>query len=178
MDEEKSLADKIDEIRDAVKEGKEKKKKFKMTLGVRFLQGKTRRKNFAIVQTIKTNGAVNFQVMKIEDDTVKVGENIHDASAQHMLRYKKTPLIIIPEWNIKPVSPGSEEEPIPQPFSSKENFEQASEDGTLTAAEKLILTKMKLEAIKPKMQLNWKIILVVLALGAGVLLLLDYLKVI
>lgn len=176
MDEDKTLAEKIDEIRLAVTEKSEKKKKFKMPLGVRFLQGKTRRKNFVIVQTIKTNGAVNFNVMKIEDDTVKVGENIHDASSQHVLRYKKLPLIIIPEWNIKPVSPN--ETPIAQPFSSKENFEQASSEGTLTAAEKLILTKMKLEAVKGKMQLNWKIILVVLALGAGVLYLLDYLKVI
>jgi len=178
MPEEKTLTEKIEEIREAVAEIPERKKKFKLPLGVRMTKGKTRKKNFVIVQTIKTNGAVDFKMMKIEDDTVRIGDNFHDASSQHILRYKKLPLLIIPEWNIKPVSPESEEELKAEPFSSKENFEQAAEEGTLTAAEKLILTKMKLEAVKGRMQLNWKIILVVLAIGAGVLFLLDYLKVI
>lgn len=162
---EKTLAEKIDEIREAVAEMPEKrKKKFRLPLGVRITKGKTKRKNFVIVQTIKTNGAVNFKVMKIEDDTVKIGENFYGASSQHILRYKRMPLLIIKEWDMKP-------------FSPKEEFKEAVKAGTLTAAEKLILTKMKQEAIKPKMQLNWKVVLIILAIGAAALWALDYYKI-
>lgn len=164
MAEEKTLAEKIDEIREAV-QTTERKKKFRLPLGIRMQKGKPKRKNFVVVQTIKTNGSVSFKMMKIEDDTVKIGDNFYDASSQHILRYKRYPLIIVPEWSMKP-------------FSPKESFEEAAKEGTLTAAEKLILTKMKLEAVKPKMQLNWKIILIILGVGAAVLYLLDYMKVI
>ena len=134
-------------------------------MGIRLTKGKTKRNNYAVVQTVRTNGSVRFKMMKIEDDTIKIGENFYSASADNVLKYKRYPLLIIPEWNI-------------QPFSPANNFKQAAKDGTLVAAEKLILTKMKQEAIKNKFSMNWKIILVVLGLGAGLLYLLDYLQII
>lgn len=167
----------ISELYSMQQDRKGKKKKFRLPLGIRLQKGKFRRKNYAVVQTIKTNGAVSFRMMKIEDDTINLGDTIHDASAGHVLRYKRYPLIIVPEWNMKPISPGSTDMKI-APFSPKENFDKATEEGTLTAAEKLILTKMKAEAIKGKMQLPGKLILIILAIGAGALWLLDYLKVI
>lgn len=162
-EEKKTVGEKLDHVIEQL-EQKGKKKKFKLPFGIRMQKGKPRRKNYAIVQTIKTNGAVNFKMTKIEDDTVKIGEGIHDASAGHILRYKRYPLVVIPEWTMKPFSPA-------------DNFKQSTEDGTLTAAQKVILTKMKMEAIKPKMQLNFKTILVILVIGGVLLYLLDYLNI-
>jgi len=165
MEEEKkkTVGEKLDDIINQL-EQKEKKKKFKLPFGIRMQKGKTRKKNYAIVQTIKTNGAVNFKMQKIEDDTVTIGEGIYDASAGHILRYKRYPLVIIPEWNMKP-------------FSPKEDFDEATKEGTLVAAEKVILSKMKLEAIKPKMALTFKTIIIILIIGGVLLYLLDYLKI-
>ena len=64
------------------------------------------------------------------------------------------------------------------PFSPKENKDNAEREGTLTAAEKLILTRMKQEAIKPKMNINFGMILVVLAIIVGGYFALDYFKII
>jgi len=164
MDEKLTTGEKLDKIIEEL-EKVGTNKKFKLPLGVRMGKGKTRKKNFAVVQTVKTNGSVRFKMMKIEDDTIKIGENFYSASADNILKYKKYPMIIIPEWNI-------------QPFSPTNNFKQAAKEGTLVAAEKLILTKMKQEAIKNKLSMNWKIVLIVLGLGAGLLYLLDYLQII
>jgi len=156
--EEESLAGKIDRIAEKFEEMEgTKKKQFKLPLGIRLGQGKLKRKSYALVLYIRTNGSTDIRMLKIEDDTIKTKEgNIYDASSDNILRYKNYPLLIIPEWNMKP-------------FSPKENFNKAADDGTLTAAEKLILTKMKLDAVTGKMEMNWKVILLVLAIGAGLL---------
>ena len=85
-------------------------------------------------------------------------------SSDCILRYKRKPLIIIKEWDM-------------QPLSLKEEVSDAVEKGRLVAAQKYILTKMKMEAVKPKMQLNWKIILIILAIGGAGLWALDYFKI-
>jgi len=160
--EEKSLKEKVDELYEEKEKGR--KKKFKVPLSIKLQKGKFK-KGYAAVCLIKTNGAVEVKMVKIEDETIKIGENIYDASANNILRYKKYPLLIISEWNMKPFSPA-------------ENVEKASAEGTLTAAQKLILTKMKMEAVKPKMQLNFKLIVGLLVLGAAILFALDYFKLI
>jgi hypothetical protein len=166
MEEDKTMNEKINEIYKDVKEGRGRQKKFRMPIGIRLQKGKFKRKNYAVIQTVKNNGAVTFSMQKIEDDTIKLKSGtIHDASAENVLHYKKYPLIIVPEWNIKP-------------FSPKEDFKEAADKGTLAAAEKLILTKLKLEAVKGKFQLNWKIILLLLVIGGALLYLLDYAQII
>lgn len=164
MDEEKTIKEELREIKQAIKEQK-KKKKFRMPLSVRMQKGKFKKKDYAIVCFIQTNGAVTFKVMKIEDNTIKIREKFYSATAKDVLRYKGKPLLIITQWNM-------------EPFSPEKDFEKAKEEGTLTAAQGLILTKMKMEAIKGKLQLNWKIILIIGALLIGLFWLLDYLKVI
>jgi len=152
----KSLIERVGRIEEKVQD--KKKPKFNLPLSVLMQQGKVRR-NYAIVCIIGTNGSVNFKMLPIEDDTIKVKDTIYSASSKDILRYKKKPLLIITEWNM-------------QPFSPSENFEEASKNGTLTSAEKLILTKMRLEAFKPKMQLNIKVILIILIVaGVGLWLL-------
>lgn len=162
----KSLLEQIEEINIKLDEGKRKKeKKFKLPWIIRLFQGKMRKKPYAIVMMVKSNGAIEIKMRKIEEDTIKVGEKFYEASAADILRYKKKPVLILTEWNMKP-------------FSPREDFEKAATEGTLTAVEKLIITKMKQEAIKSKMQINFKVILIILAIGAAGLYLLDYMKII
>ena len=150
-----TLGERLDKIVELLEE--DKKKKFKMPLSVRLSKMKLR-KEWAIIQLIKTNGNVQFKIVKIEDDTVKIGETYYDASAGNILKYKRYPLIIIPEWNMLP-------------FSPRDNFDKAEEKGVLTAAQKLILTKLKTEQVKPREQLNWKVLIIIaLVIGGGLLL--------
>lgn len=168
-----TMSEKLDKVLEKFEQMSEKKQ-FKLPWGIRTSKRKFR-KNYAIVQLIRTNGGVTFKMVQIEDNTIKIGENIYDASADNILKYKKYPMLIIPEWNIKPVSPKSEELEI-KPFSPRENFKQAVEDGTLTAAEKLILTTMKMEAIKPKMQISGKTILIIIGFLIAGYFVADYFK--
>jgi len=175
----KSIREEINELKQLMENPRKKQKQFKLPLGIRAsgVMGAFKKQNKIIVQIIKANGSTAFTIAKIEDNTVKVKDNIYDASAGHILRYKKYPLLIIPEWNIKPISPESKET-RPEPFNPKENMEKAAAEGTLTAAEKLIITKMKMEAVSKGMQLNWKVIFILLAVGAAAIFALDYFKII
>ena len=162
MSEEESIREKLDKVLESLE--KKEDKKFKLPFFINMQKGKTLRKNYAIVLFIRTNGAVEIRMVKIEEDTVKIGDIFYDARASNVLRYKKYPLLVIAEWNMLP-------------FNPQENLEQASKEGTLTAPEGLILTKMKLEAVKPKATLNAKVVLIVIgALIIGYFVL-DYLKV-
>lgn len=160
---EESLNEKLDKLLQLQEETKEKKQ-FKLPILIRwFGKGKIKRKQNCIVLVIRTNGQVEIKLLPIEDDTVRIGDSFHDARAGNVLRYKRLPMLIIPEWNISPISPTTDEEI--KAWSPKEDYEKASKEGKLTAAMKLILTKMKLEAIKPKMQFNFKIILALAAVA-------------
>ena len=155
------MKDKLDKVIEGL-EKLEKRKRFKLPLGIRMQKGKIK-KNYAVVMIVRTNGTVYFKMIAIEDNTIKVGEIYHEATAGHILRYKKYPLIILPEWNIKP-------------FSPSENIKEAIKDGSLSSAEKFILHKVKMESVS-KSKISMKVILIVLGLIVGVVVLLDYLKV-
>lgn len=173
MEEEKTFREDIEEIKELLKTKSEKK--FRLPLRIKLLTQRLR-KNYVIVMIIKTNGAVKIKMLKIEDDTIKIGDNFYDASASSILRYGKYPLLLVPEWNMKPISPETNKIGI-EPWTPKEDFEKAEKNGTLTAAQKLILTKMKMEAFKPTTKISGKMIvigLVVLVIGYF---LLDYLKI-
>jgi len=176
MDKDLSLTEKIDKVIEKLEEARTKKR-FKLPLSIRLQKGKIKRKNYCVVVIIRTNGAVSIRMLPIEEDTVKVGETFHDARAGNILRYKNYPLLIVPEWNMKPIAPDSDEIKT-EPFNPDKDFKEAGENGTLTSAQKLILTKMKLEAIKPKMKINIGTILIIGAVLVGGYFLLDYLKII
>jgi len=167
-DKEESLKDKLDKlIQQNELVAMQNQPKFKLPLSVRIQQGKALKKEWAIVLYIRTNGSTQIKMKRIEDDTIKFNDYIYDARAGNVLRYKKLPLIIIKEWNISPEAP-----PEKHTLDLEKDYEDASKNGKLTAAQKLILTKLKMEAIKPKMQLNFGMVLIILAvLGGGYFLL-------
>ena len=151
--EEEKLTNKVDKLIKTLEEnkGKEFKLPFRLWFGAK---GKAR-KNFCLALIVRTNGETVLKWLPIEEDTIPFNEQIYSATANYILRYKKYPMIIIAEWNS-------------EPFSPVENYEDAERNKTLVAGQKYIMTKMKLEAIKPKMNFNFKTILIILGvLGVG-----------
>lgn len=171
MSEEKSLSlnEKLDLVLEKLTEEEEvNKKKFRLPWMMRLFGRIQIKKGYVVVFFIRTNGALSIKMVKIDGDTVKLGDYFYDARANSILRYKKFPVLILFEWNMLPL----------KPLNLEENFEQASDDGTLTAAEGLILTRMKSDAIKPKMNINMGVILIIGACLVGGYFLLKYMKLI
>jgi len=151
---EEKLTDKMDRLLTKLDEDKNTNG-FKLPWGIKLGLGKTLKKNYAIVFFIRTNSSMDIKLLPIEDDTIMFNEQIYSATSSFVMRYKKYPVLIIPEWNSVPFSPA-------------ENYERAEREKTLTAGQKYIMTKMRLDAIKPKMNLNIKTIVVIIAvLGIG-----------
>lgn len=135
------------------------KKKFRLPFNKK-VGNKARKKGKVTVQIIKENGNVTFEKYQIQDQTI-----IHDliprlAGAGYITYYKKNPLIILPEWSVKPYSPA-------------EQYEKSLTDGSNTAGYKLLLNEMKLDAAglvkKNKMFGSWWLWLVGLAIAGFVI---------
>jgi hypothetical protein len=169
----KTVSEKLDEVMKALeltKEGK-KEKKFKLPFGIRSSKGKFK-KDYIIVLFLKTNGSCDFKMYQIEDNTIKIGEVYYEATSKHIMRYKRFPLMILPEWNISPITKEIE------PFNPEKNLEEAVDAGKLSSAEKFILHAIKMDLVKTKMKINLTVILIALGAIVGILVLLSYLKII
>jgi len=164
--EEKTITEKIQDLTDelnSMRAGKPPKiKKFRIPISSMIQNGKTIKKEWVHVLMIRSNGSIQIKTLKIEDDTVKFGDFFYDARGGNVLRYKKTPMLILKEWNIKP-----ETNPSSHTLDLDKDYIEAAKKGDLTPAQRLILTKLKLELIKPKMKMNIGVILVVLAVIGG-----------
>jgi len=152
---EKSLSEKLDSMIQAF-EGMDKKKKFSLPLGIKLQKGRIKN-NYIVVMIIRTNGTVNFKMVQIEDNTVKIGEVYHEVTAKYILRYKKYPMIVLPEWNITPIS-----KPEEQAFQPEKDLKQAIEEGKLSAAEKFILHAIKMDLVKQKPKIKMGTILIII----------------
>jgi len=174
------LTKKIDRIEEALSEmmegKKEKKKKFKLPLSINLAKGKLR-KDYALICLIRSNKQVQFKIEKVEDDTVMINDAIYDARSGNMLNYKKMPLLILKEWNTQPLVSEDEDEERKveyKVFDPKTDYEDAEEYGNLTSPQRLIFTKMKMEAIRPRTNFDVKTIMVIIAMLGGVWFALDY----
>ena len=157
-----TINEKLDRLIEGIEQSG-RKKKFRMPMGIKMQKGKIR-KNYAIVLIIRTNGSVFFKMVQIEDNTIKVGETYHEASAKYVLRYRRFPLIILPEWNITPLSA-----PEDEVFSPEKNLKEAMDKGKLSSAEKFILHAIKMDLVKAKPKMNIITIVVIIAAIGGLL---------
>jgi len=171
--EERTVSEKLDKLIDNFENMKEDKK-FKLPLSVRMKKGKIRKKNHAVVQIIRTNGSVEFKMLPIEDNTIKIGDTYHEATAKYVMRYKQYPMIIVPEWNITPLDNPTGT----NVFHPEKNLEEAIGNGKLSAAEKFILHAIKMDLVKGKSKMNATTVIIVIAAIIGILILLSYMKVI
>ena len=124
-------------------------KQFSLPWSSKFSQGKVMRKEWVHVLYIRTNGSMQIKTVRVEDDTVKFGDYFYDARAGNILRWKGMPVLIIKEWNVSPETP-----PTSHTFESDKDYKAAEAQGKLTPALKLIYTRMKMDAIKTKMNIN------------------------
>ena len=173
VEKEKTLNEKVDELRKALIVSKKDgiKKKFSLPWSIRGAKGKLKR-DYIIVLLLKTNGACDFKMLPIEDNTVKVGEVYYETTSKHILRYKRYPLIILPEWNISPLTHEIE------PFDPDKNMEDATKEGKLSSAEKFILHAIKMDLVKTKMKINITVVLIIIGAIIGLLVVLNQLKII
>lgn len=157
MPEEETKSLKLNEKLDVIidKLTKEEEKKFKLPVMMRLFGKFKMRKGFCIVFFVRTNGQIEIKMVGIEHDTVKINDCIYAANADYIMRYKRFSVMIIPEWTMIPFSPA-------------DNFTKASIEGELTAAQALVIAKMKTDAIKPKFNLNiGGILIAAVVIGVG-----------
>ena len=106
--------------------------------------------NYCIVQTIGDNGNIDFKVLPIQNNMIYIKETDtwHMATANYILRYKNYPMIIQPTFDS-------------EPYSLKQNFEGAFEEGRLTTFQRFYINVMNLSQIKPKTSMDGKTILII-----------------
>ena len=135
---------------------KSEPKKFKLPFRAKVSKTNIR-KNFITVQIIYENGNVEFIKAPIKNGTIDVEGIPRISTADYTLFHKGKPIIILPAWSLKP-------------FSPVENYEETVQKDMTTAGRRLILERMKLDAIKPKGMgfgmIGWVVLVIVIA-GVG-----------
>lgn len=125
-------------------EEKPKEKKFKLPFSSRLRKGALK-KGYVTVVYINDNKAVDFIKVPVSEGTTMIRDMPYLAMADHMLTYKGKPMIIVPAWNI-------------EPFSPKQNMDEAEKEKTLNIGYRLILNKLKSEVISAKKKISWLLI--------------------
>lgn len=126
-----------DKITGKKKVGKEFKLPAKIRRGVK--SKKKVKQNYAILIYVRTNGYADIDYAPIEDDMIysKQSGLYHLATTDYIMRYKKFPLIIVPEWSL-------------EPFSPKKSLVETIEEGKLSLPQKAIINMVKLAQLGPK----------------------------
>ena len=146
---EKALREKEDKTK--------KKKKFKFPFGKRVGNGKAK-KGYVTVIKINDNLQLDFNVVKIEDQTIMQDKVPRLATAQYVMYYKKNPVIILPSWSVEPLSPSK-------------HLKESLEDGSNKKGYAILLEKMQKEQLGAKKQISG---LIKWIFGLGVAALIGY----
>lgn len=162
MEEGKSLKDELKDIKQML-ESTEKKKKEKKPRAFRF-PGKGKlgtarlKKNWVTVIQISENRNLNFTKLQIQDQTVMIDGIPRLATADNILLYKNKPVLLLPMWSVKPISPSDD-----QFLNITENWKTLEEKGLNVKGYKVLMDRMKREAISAKKSMPWWIWIVGLA---------------
>ncbi len=137
MEEEGTLKDEIRMLRESVEQGNKKKvRKFRLPFSGKIGRGKVKR-NYASICYINENREVKFTRAPIEEGIIMIDGAPHVATTDHLLTYRNKPFLIIPSWNTTP-------------FSPQKDLDKAMREKTISVGYRLLLNKIKYEAIKPK----------------------------
>ena len=152
-----NLKDEIKRLRERVEgvEEKEKKKekKFKLPSKAR-LNRKNLKDNYVTVLYLKNNRTAEFMKLPIDESSTMVNGIPRIATADEVLYLDgKTPLIIQPEWSVKP-------------FSPSDNYEEAVKMQLTSEGYTVLINRMKKEAIATKKKMpGWIIIVIIAVIG-------------
>jgi hypothetical protein len=158
MEEQKPLKDRISEMEKTIEElsTKSSNKKFKLPFRAK-LSKVAIKKNFITILLIHENGNLQFLKTPIVNGTIDIEGVPRIATADYTTFYKGKPFMILPAWSLKPFSPA-------------DNYEDTVQKDLTTAGRRLILERMKLDAIKPKKMgfgiIGW-VILGIAVVGVG-----------
>ena len=153
----KDLLKKLIEQNQTILENKETKP-FKLPWKAK-VKPKAVSKGFAIIQVIRNNGAIDFFKSQIDEDgCVSIDGFPRLATAEYRCIYKNTPLYIIPEWTMKPIS-------------LVDNYGETERDKMNISGRRVVLSKLEKETIKPKNKMNgnvlWWIIGFIVVIGGA-----------
>jgi len=127
------LIEEVKELKNEVNQlkGEEKKPKpFKIPFWKK-VGGAKARKNYVTIIKVNENGHANFLKEQIDEQTVIVDKIPRLATAEHIIQFKKNPIMIIPSWSV-------------QPISWKQNYESSLLNGSNTAGYQLLMNSMEL----------------------------------
>lgn len=124
---------------------KEKEKGFKIPFFKR-VRPKQARKGYVTVFQINENGFINAKKEIILEQTVMIDGVPRLATPEYILHFKKNPILILPTYSVKPLSPND----LFKPFDITKSQEQSLKDGSNVVGYKILMARMKSETVNPK----------------------------
>lgn len=97
------ISAKLDKLIDLMQE--KNSKDYKLPFGIRSKGKAASKKNKALVVFLRTNKGLEFKIGDIEDGMLKIGDYVFDCTPEDFFIYKNMPVIIQPDWSLKPYSP-------------------------------------------------------------------------
>lgn len=157
-DEIKRLKEKIDGT-ESIKE--KKGKKFKIPFKGR-LKTNELKKNYVTVLYLKNNHTGEFIKVPIDESSTMINGIPRIATTEEIIYIDgKTPMIIQPEWSVKPIS-------------ISDNYEQSVREQLTSEGFSVLLNRMKKEAIITKKKMSgWIIIVIIAVIGIAAFFLLG-----
>jgi hypothetical protein len=149
---EKKIQEKLDE-----KATKKKPRGFKIPF-FKKVSGARAKNNYVTVIKVNENLNIDFDVQKIEDQTLMIDKVPRLAAANYIMYYKKNPVIIQPSWGV-------------EPFSPKKHFEESLKDGSNKKGFAILLERMEKDKVKSKKEISG---MVKWILGLGLLAIIGY----
>lgn len=150
------IKEELQEIKSLLKsEEEEKKKKFRLPFGKK-TSPRQGRKGWVTIMRINENGFINFEKQRIQDQTIMVDGVPRLATPDYVLHWKKVPMIIQPNWSVKP-------------FSPEEHHEKSMEDGSHTKGYKILMARMKSDTTSPKPQMGGMMKWIIGAILVGII---------
>lgn len=130
----RDLNEKIDMMTQA-KTSKLKKKEFKLPFGMKGKLKKLARKNMVQVMYLKHNRTIEPLTSEIKEGMVIIGDKIYDGSTDGVWLWRgKIPTMLIPEWDLKPITP-------------ERLLGQAIDDNSISHPQKIIIRAIELAEV-------------------------------
>lgn len=148
---------KIENMLEETVADKRQEKKSKLERKLKLTTGKKKR-NYVVILKINENRDLEIVKEPIQNQSVTIDGVPRLATGEHVLNYKKEPILIQPSWSV-------------EPFAPSKHFKESLEDGSNTRGYSILLARMKEGAISAKKNIGWGlsigmiIILGVLAYG-------------
>lgn len=151
--EEYNLKDEIKKLKEKINDEEPKKnKKFKIPFKGK-LNKKNLKDNYITYIFIKNNRDTDIFKAQIDEATTLIKGVPRIATTDDIIYYQGKPLIIQPEWSVKP-------------FSPSQNYESTVQEKLTSAGYALLMNRMQKEAIQTKKKMNGWLIIIIIAVIA------------